>query len=157
MGDSMNTYKEIVKEKNAERKEVISNLMRAVALKDEKSVERLTLKMGIYASKPTDVGFSIHDLRTFLHVYQNDIKKCESAVSYFRSELNKINRKIGDGKGVSKQDKEKRNILFSFLRCRIRELNDRSRVEKIILEQLDKRHYTVFVPEYQCRKTTVAA
>lgn len=154
----MSTYKEAVNNKNNERKTVYSQLLTAIEQKDEKVVDKLVLKMGIYASKPDQVGFSIHDLRTFLNLTEKAIEKYSLKANYQSEKLRKINNHIAkqNGINVKRSDIIARKDEFFWLSVYKKKLNARLRMENILIEQLGKRHVHVLQPVYRDTETVKA-
>lgn len=155
-GFYMNTYKEIVTEKNNERKEIICALLHALETRDEKLIDRLTLKMGIFAGRPTDIGFSCHDLLTFWKANNRVIPELKKDIQHTHNELQKVTKKImrNNGIGVTDRDKAQQRINHFWYGVYTRRLNSRLRLNDIISEQLAKRDYDIVHHEYRNVKRT---
>lgn len=157
----MCTYKETVASRNNERKSTYSQLITAIEKKDENAVDKLVLKLGIFASKPTDIGFSIHDLKTFLKLTDIAIETYSFKADYRSKKLLKVNSRIAKSNGVNvrRADKVARNDEYFWLSIYKTKLNSRERIKTILIDQLKRRNCPVKViePEYHNVKTAVNA
>lgn len=159
LGGFMSTYKETVTTRNNERKNVYSQLIAAIEKKDESTVDKMILKLGIYASRPVDIGFSIHDLKTFLKLTETAIETYSFKADYRSKKLFKVNNRIAKSNGVNvrRADKIARNDEHFWLGIYKTKLNARIRVKNIIMEQLNKRNYVVITPVYHNEDVAVHA
>jgi hypothetical protein len=138
--------------RNEERKAVYSQLIRALERKDKKTVDNLVLKIGIFASKPTDIGFSIHDLKVFLRLTEHAIQKYSHKFNYHGDKVRKINTRIAKASGnINRTDIVKRNDEHFWQKIYGKKLAARERIKTILLDQLRKRHVTVVEIELEYR------
>lgn len=155
----MSTYKETVTTLNNDRKSTIHSLIVALENRDEKVVEKMVLKLSIFASKATDIGFSIHDIKTFLIANETAINTYSPKKEYRNKQYKKIVNKIAktNGIGVKREDVINKNDQFFWLKIYDKKLGARLRLKDILVDQLDKRHYSVFEHEYRSVNTKVNA
>lgn len=147
----MCTYKEIVASRNDERKSVYSQLVNAIEKKDESTVDKMVLKMGIYAAKPDQLGFSIHDIRTFLNLTEKAIENYSFKSDYRSGKMRKINNRIAkqNGVNVKRADIIARKDEYFWFSIYKTKLNARIRMKNILIDQLEKRHVNVCQPIYR--------
>jgi hypothetical protein len=130
--------------RNKERKAVYSQLIHALECKDNKRVDNLVLKMGIFASKPTDIGFSIHDLKVFLRLTEHAILKYRYKFIYPEDKVRKIIARIAKANGtINRNETVKRNDEDFWQEIYGKKIDAREHIKIILLDQLRKRHVTV--------------
>jgi len=136
--------------RNEERKAIYSQLIHALECKDNKTVDNLVLKIGIFASKPTDIGFSIHDLKVFLRLTEHAIQKYSHKFNYHGDKVRKINARIAKANGsINRTDRLKRNDEHFWQKIYGKKLAARDHIKTILLDQLSKRHVKVVELEYR--------
>jgi hypothetical protein len=117
------------KTRNHERSVTIASIEAAVSSNNKEALEKAIMKLSIPAVKPTDIGFSIHDLQYFLYTIQDKMAVTSDQLVQVKGQLSLQQKRIShclNGVGVSKKDIELRNstkLLAFTIRKRIDNLN----------------------------------
>ena len=129
------TSRNIVIERNNWRKTHINNLFGALLKGEEGTVG--VLKM--VAFKPSDFGYSTHDLKYYDSFYAQKEENLQGKIEDIQKEIRKINSRLGDGAGVSKGVIEKRNSLLFISRSIQKKRDVVSKMRELLNEEILRR------------------